>query len=178
MKELSDEELINEFHRAVRSVCSGNMNNVGVVSRYKTKLLSLLSEDGKAVEENKVLKCDKGHLESLINTLEGENKRLKETLSSGFEEWLRTVCFQKPTPEAYDLARDAWKEARKTNLEEIENLKDEIDTLKKKSVCVYCGHIQISEKVEDKMNDMIEHMAVCENHPVVKLLGIIQKLVC
>jgi hypothetical protein len=32
----------------------------------------------------------------------------------GFEEWLKTVCFQKPTREAYDLARDAWKEGRKT----------------------------------------------------------------
>jgi hypothetical protein len=28
-----------------------------------------------------------------------------------FEKWLRTVCFQKPTPEAYDLARDAWRHA-------------------------------------------------------------------
>lgn len=25
-----------------------------------------------------------------------------------FEEWLRTVCFQKPTPEAYDLAKCAY----------------------------------------------------------------------
>jgi len=25
-----------------------------------------------------------------------------------FEEWLRTVCFQKPTPEAYDLAKSAY----------------------------------------------------------------------
>lgn len=31
-----------------------------------------------------------------------------------FEIWLRTVCFQKPTPEAYDLAKDAWKEALNT----------------------------------------------------------------
>ena len=28
-----------------------------------------------------------------------------------FEEWLRTVCFQKPTPEAYDLAKSAWEAA-------------------------------------------------------------------
>lgn len=26
-----------------------------------------------------------------------------------FEAWLRTVCFQKPTPEAYDLAKEAWE---------------------------------------------------------------------
>ena len=26
-----------------------------------------------------------------------------------FEEWLRTVCFQRPTKEAYDLARCAYK---------------------------------------------------------------------
>jgi hypothetical protein len=29
-----------------------------------------------------------------------------------FEEWLRTVCFQAPTAEAYDLAKDAWKAAQ------------------------------------------------------------------
>lgn len=29
----------------------------------------------------------------------------------GFEKWLRTVCLQKPTPEAYDLAKDAWQQA-------------------------------------------------------------------
>lgn len=30
-----------------------------------------------------------------------------------FEKWLRTVCFQKPTPEAYSLAKEAWAEAYK-----------------------------------------------------------------
>ncbi len=30
-----------------------------------------------------------------------------------FEAWLRTVCFQKPTPGAYDLAKCAWIESRK-----------------------------------------------------------------
>ena len=29
-----------------------------------------------------------------------------------FETWLRTVCFQKPTPEAYDLAKCAWNAAK------------------------------------------------------------------
>ena len=28
-----------------------------------------------------------------------------------FEAWLRTTCFQKPTPEAYDLAKSAWNAA-------------------------------------------------------------------
>lgn len=28
-----------------------------------------------------------------------------------FEKWLRTVCFQKPTPEAYELAKCAWEAA-------------------------------------------------------------------
>jgi hypothetical protein len=31
-----------------------------------------------------------------------------------FETWLRTVCFQKPTPEAYDLAKSAWQYTRPT----------------------------------------------------------------
>ncbi len=33
--------------------------------------------------------------------------------SAAFEAWLRTVCFQPPTPEAYDLAKCAWVEATK-----------------------------------------------------------------
>jgi len=35
----------------------------------------------------------------------------------GFDEWLKTVCFQKPTPEAYDLAKEAWSASIK-NLEQ------------------------------------------------------------
>ena len=31
---------------------------------------------------------------------------------SPFDAWLKTVCFQKPTPEAYDLARQAWNAAK------------------------------------------------------------------
>ena len=31
-----------------------------------------------------------------------------------FEKWLRTVCFQKPTPEAYDLAWQAWQAAEQS----------------------------------------------------------------
>ena len=31
-----------------------------------------------------------------------------------FEKWLRTVRFQKPTPEAYGLAWRAWKAAQKS----------------------------------------------------------------
>ncbi len=33
-------------------------------------------------------------------------------MSERFEVWLRTVCLQKPTPEAYDLAKDAWENGR------------------------------------------------------------------
>jgi hypothetical protein len=34
-----------------------------------------------------------------------------------FEIWLRTVCFQAPTKEAYDLAKCAWEEATKAERE-------------------------------------------------------------
>lgn len=30
-----------------------------------------------------------------------------------FQTWLRRECFKKPTPEAFDLARSAWKEQDK-----------------------------------------------------------------
>ena len=34
------------------------------------------------------------------------------TPDESFEKWLRTVCFQKPTPEAYDLAKCAYLAGR------------------------------------------------------------------
>ena len=33
------------------------------------------------------------------------------TVEQEFEAWLRSACFQKPTPEAYDLAKSAWSAA-------------------------------------------------------------------
>lgn len=39
---------------------------------------------------------------------------------AAFEVWLRTVCFQKPTPEAYDLAVSAWQESRAKMQKEID----------------------------------------------------------
>ena len=33
-----------------------------------------------------------------------------------FETWLRTVCFQNPTPEAYDLAKCAWQAAQSAKI--------------------------------------------------------------
>jgi len=39
-----------------------------------------------------------------------------------FEEWLKEVCFQKPTVEAYDLAKSAWLKVKKD--EELTILKD------------------------------------------------------
>ena len=36
-----------------------------------------------------------------------------------FKKWLTSVCFQKPTPEALDLAKDAWKAALKSKTEPV-----------------------------------------------------------
>lgn len=36
-----------------------------------------------------------------------------------FEAWLRTVCFQTPTLQAYDLAKSAWKQAKLSAATEI-----------------------------------------------------------
>lgn len=45
-----------------------------------------------------------------------------------FESWLRTVCFQQPTPEAYDLALCAWN-AREQELARI------VDETERSSLC-------------------------------------------
>jgi hypothetical protein len=50
---------------------------------------------------------------------------LSGVVSCDFERWLRKECFQKPTPEAYDLAKCAWKDAQYLARDHILNvLKD------------------------------------------------------
>jgi len=51
--------------------------------------------------------------------------------------------------------------ALRTELAEKEK---EIERLRKRSVCVYCG--KITEHEGDKLAEIIEHMAVCEKHPI------------
>ncbi len=50
-------------------------------------------------------------VKSQTSTESGSSVGYRHIGNSGiaFEAWLRTVCFQKPTPEAYDLAKDAWQ---------------------------------------------------------------------
>lgn len=45
----------------------------------------------------------------------------------GFNEWLKTVCFQKPTKEAYDLAKSAWNEALSAASAQCEEIKGKYD---------------------------------------------------
>lgn len=40
-----------------------------------------------------------------------------------FEKWLRTACFQKPTPEAYDLAKEAWEKSKELEREVWRNMR-------------------------------------------------------
>jgi hypothetical protein len=48
-----------------------------------------------------------------IETLQIENRKKTEPKELTFDEWLKTVCFRRPTREAYDLARAAWREAKR-----------------------------------------------------------------
>ncbi len=67
--------------------------------------MTLLHDDICATRQGKPCNCPSAACsESALNDL-----------LCGFEEWLRSVCFQKPTTEAYDLAKSAWLEAAKRN---------------------------------------------------------------
>lgn len=55
-----------------------------------------------------------------------------------FEEWLRSKCFQQPTPEAYDLAKSAWFYKKKD--------KEELHSYNRfcKYKCDKCGYVVIT----------------------------------
>ena len=88
-----------------------------------------------------------------------------------FESWLRSVCFQKPTQEAYDLAKEAWNlSARQLVAKDVEFNKaqdyihellttghrqnEEIERLKGKTgYCVECERLNVElEQVKSKFN--------------------------
>ena len=51
-----------------------------------------------------------------------------------FDEWLKTVCFDEPTPEAYDLARQAWDAGRLSGIQAgIDGTLDGVELMKLKS---------------------------------------------
>lgn len=57
-----------------------------------------------------------------------------------FEEWLRSACFQQPTPEAYDLAKSAWFYKEK-------DLKELLTCVHQhKYRCDHCGYELITSK--------------------------------
>ena len=51
---------------------------------------------------------------------------VEPVVSSDFERWLRKECFQQPTPEAYDLAKCAWREAQYLARDHILNVLKEL----------------------------------------------------
>ena len=54
--------------------------------------------------------------------------------------------------------------------ETCRELEQKIKDMELTSVCVYCHKRLISDSTENKMKDVIEHMAECEKHPVPILL--------
>lgn len=61
---------------------------------------------GGSDEPLKVNESDAEIKRRLINNEENQNRELPE-----FEKWLRSVCFKRPTLEAYYLAKAAWEQA-------------------------------------------------------------------
>ena len=51
--------------------------------------------------------CECEDIKVIIKTNDSEASLFK------FEKWLKSVCFQSPTSEAYELAKAAWVEANK-----------------------------------------------------------------
>ena len=154
MKELSFEELLRRYRNGYYLYAEEEIVRLKLLSRFSA-LEARVKDNSKAIDLNQrwnkatsIITCGGSEF---IDNPELTAEVVRDSISNKFEM------------------------IKKLKLENAE-LKRQVEDLKKKSVCVYCGHVQISEKVEDKMNDMIEHMAICENHPVPKLLGIIQTL--
>ena len=63
-------------------------------------------------------------------------------------------------------------------LRRFEALEKEVEKHKRTAICMYCGTVQQTKDGQEKLAMIIEHMAVCEKHPVPKLLMEIEDLKC
>ena len=59
-----------------------------------------------------------------------------------------------------------------------EKLEEEVERLKLTAVCVYCGKVMVADKIENKMDVIIEHMSNCEKHPLPKALVAVEDMAC
>lgn len=53
----------------------------------------------------------------------------------------------------------------------FEDMEKEVEKHKRTAICMYCGTVQQTKDGQEKLAMIIEHMAVCEKHPVPKLLA-------
>lgn len=61
-------------------------------------------------------------------------------------------------------------------LRRFEALEKEVEKHKRTAICMYCGTVQQTKDGQEKLTMIIEHMAVCEKHPVPILLAKIATL--
>lgn len=59
--------------------------------------------------------------------------------------------------------------------EQLAEKDKEIERLKSRATCAYCGHVVECKSPFEKIEKMIDHMAVCEKHPVPKLIARAEK---
>lgn len=59
---------------------------------------------------------------------------------------------------------------------QIAALTEANEKLKSTTVCVYCGKKLITENGKDKLAMIIDHMSLCEKHPVNKISGLLVEI--
>ena len=61
-------------------------------------------------------------------------------------------------------------------LRRFEELEKEVEKHKRTAICMYCGTVQQTKDGQEKLTMIIEHMAVCEKHPIPILLSKVEVL--
>ena len=69
-----------------------------------------------------------------------------------------------------------WNDFKAELLRRFEALEKEVEKHKRTAVCMYCGTVQQTKDGQGKLAMIIEHMTVCDKHPVPKLLGDIENM--
>jgi uncharacterized small protein (DUF1192 family) len=108
------------------------------------------------------------HLFYHWDTLGKAQKEVNRRLTNEEEAVKKIAELEKIRDEQFEQSR-ALALLYNQQVAQIAELEKEVERLKATAVYIYCNKIMVAENGKDKLSMMIDHMSLCEKHPVYKI---------
>ena len=159
-------DLISLYREAVRDDWDKQTDaTLANMQEAEQNLLSRLSAGEKAVKKVAELEQEMSKVVSYVcykREMKAGMVKIAE-LEKQYAQAMDTVT--KLQSERRNDALDGQSEMEVAN-HRIAELEKEVERLKATAVCIYCNKIMVADNGKDKLSMMIDHMALCDKHPM------------